>query len=274
MAELLYEVMGVSQAQRCLFSVGGGNSQNTTYCDWAGNSSNLFGCIALKNKQFCILNKQYSREEYEKLTARIREHMDEIPYIDVRKREYRFGEFFPPELSAYSYNESFAFPWYRKTKEQVLAEGWKWQDPHERSYDVTVRPEKLPDHIRDVVDSITQETIGCMHAGTCNEQCATAFRITPEELAFYREMNIALPRICPSCRYAERLKWRNSFHLWQRVCMCMGKQSETSKAHITYANTTPHFHGQNTCSNEFETTYAPEQSEIVYCDSCYKAEFL
>ena len=31
------------------------------------NCSNLFGCVDLKHKQYCILNKQYTKEEYEEL---------------------------------------------------------------------------------------------------------------------------------------------------------------------------------------------------------------
>lgn len=272
MSELLYEIYGVTQSQRCLFSVGGTNSIDTLYCDWAYNSSNLFGCTSLKHKRYCILNKQYSRDEYEKLVAKIRRHMNEMPYVDQKGREYKFGEFFPVELSAYAYNETFSFIWYPKTKEETLKEGWKWQDPQERSYQVTARPEDLPDHIRDVADSILKETVGCMHFGKCNEQCATAFRLTTEELAFYRKMNIALPRLCPNCRYAELRRWRNSFHLWKRKCMCLS--SEALAKEDAYKNTISHFHATDPCPNEFETTYSHDKPEIVYCDQCYKAEFL
>jgi len=33
-----------------------------------------------------------------------------------------------------------------------------------------------------------------------------------------------------------------------------------------------HFHGQEKCTVEFKTTYAPERSEIVYCEKCYQQE--
>ncbi|MFH1193084.1 MAG: hypothetical protein V1656_02080 [Candidatus Jorgensenbacteria bacterium] len=39
-----------------------------------------------------------------------------------------------------------------------------------------------------------------------------------------------------------------------------------------YTNTVPHIHGGGKCPNEFETSYAPERKEIVYCESCYNAE--
>ena len=48
---------------------------NLRYCLQCQNSSNLFGCISLRNKQYCILNKQYTKEEYEVLVPKIIEHM-------------------------------------------------------------------------------------------------------------------------------------------------------------------------------------------------------
>jgi hypothetical protein len=41
------------------------------------NVSHLFGCIGLRNQQYCILNKQYTKEEYEKTVALIIEHMQQ-----------------------------------------------------------------------------------------------------------------------------------------------------------------------------------------------------
>lgn len=258
-SELLYEIFGVTtNASRCLFSAGGENSKNTCYCDWAYASSDLFGCMGLKKKRYCILNKQYTKEEYETLVPKIKKHMDDMPYVDKKGRVYKFGEFFPTELSAYAYNETFGYPWYPKTKQEVLSEGWTWREPYERSYKITLRPEDLSDHIRDVQDSIIQEIIGCGHKGKCSEQCATAFRINKEELAFYRKMNIALPRLCPVCRNAERLRWRNGFSLYHRRCACKRPG---------------HFH-ESPCPNEFETTFSPQKPEIIYCDQCYKAESL
>ncbi|MFA6352822.1 MAG: hypothetical protein WCW90_01080 [Candidatus Paceibacterota bacterium] len=258
-SELLYEVFGITNnAQRCLMSIGGGNSRDTLYCDWVSNSSNIFGSISLKNKKYCILNKQYTKEEYENLLPKIKEQMNQMPYVDKKGRIYKFGEFFPTELSAYAYNEAFGFDWYPKTKEEVLNEGWRWQDQSERSYKITVKYEDLPDHIKDTDDSIIDETISCEHNGLCDQQCITAFRITKEELEFHRNMNIALPRLCTNCRNSELLKWRNGYNLWTKNCMCKSSN---------------HSHNGN-CTNSFETTFPPESLEILYCDQCYKSEFI
>ncbi|MBI4085027.1 MAG: hypothetical protein HY432_00780 [Candidatus Liptonbacteria bacterium] len=274
MSELMYEIFGVTRSQRVFLSAGGGNSQDAAYCNWIENSSMLFGCIRLKNKKYCILNKQYAKEEYENLLPKIKKHMDEMPYMDKKGRVYKYGEFFPTELSAYPFNDSWAFTFSPKTKEEVISEGWKWREPQEHSYKISLEPENLPDHIRDVSDDVLKEIIGCIHKGGCNERCTSAFRLTSEELAFYRKMNVALPRLCPNCRYSQRLQWRNGYNLWRRSCMCEGKQSTNGKSRMSYTNTSVHFHGDGSCPSEFETTFSPEKPEIIYCDQCYKAEFL
>ena len=97
-----------------------------------------------------------------------------------------------------------------------------------------------------------------MHKGDCNEQCTEAFKILPEELQFYKRNNLALPRLCPNCRHYQRLQKRNPLKLWHRSCMC-----EKTK----HAN-----HLDIRCPSEFETSYAPDRPEIVYCEKCYQQE--
>lgn len=233
------------------------------------NSEHLFGCVGLRKKQYCVLNKQYSKEEYERLVSQIIESMRKAPYLDEPGREYRYGEFFPPGFSALTYNDSLAQRWFPLTKADAEIQGYRWRDPDTKQYAITKVPSDLPDHIKDVDESILKETIGCAHEGKCAHQCTTAFRVIPEELAFYRRMNLPLPRLCPNCRHYERLAQRNPLKLWHRKCQCAGAKS----ANGVYANTVAHtHHGDQQCPNEFETSYSPERKEIVYCEACYNAE--
>ena len=109
-------------------------------------------------------------------------------------------------------------------------------------------------------------------AGTCNEQCTTAFKIIKSELDFYRKMNLPLPRLCPNCRHYQRIKQRNPLKLWHRKCMCNGSTSSPNNNSTIhqYNNTVIHTHGNEPCPNEFETTYSPDRPEIVYCEACYQ----
>ncbi len=249
--------------------VNGHDNEYSEFC--SGEPTYLFGCISLRSKvSYCILNKRYSKEEYEKLVPRIIQHINDMPYVDKKGRVYKYGEFFPSELSPFAYNETVAQEYFPLTKEQALEQGYRWKEPEERQYEITKEPEHLPDHIKDVDDSILKETIGCVHQGTCNEQCTTAFRLIPQELEFYRKMNLPLPRLCPNCRHYQRLKQRNPLKFWHRKCTCAGVQSENG----VYKNTAEHSHKSSHCPNEFETSYAPDRPEIVYCEACYNAEIV
>ncbi|MBI3335490.1 MAG: hypothetical protein HY001_03250 [Candidatus Portnoybacteria bacterium] len=301
--ELGYEAVTVS-GYNVLFSLNSYDNFNVSYSIDCSNSENLFGCIGVSKGRYCVLNKQYAKEAYQALVPKIITHMNEMPYIEkksqitnsksqtnsndqnpnmqTKKIVYRYGEFFPIELSPFGYNESVAQENFPLTKEEAGKSGYTWKDPEMYQRATTLIHNQLPDHIKDVPDSILNEVIGCAHASLlrqsassprksalgCNEQCTTAFRIIPAELKFYRKFGLPLPRLCPNCRHYERLKKRNPFTLWHRKCMCQG-QSSASKI---YQNTIEHFHKEKACLNEFKTSYSPQRSEIVYCEQCYLAE--
>ena len=267
--ELSYECIDAGlNSSRFLFGVVLYECHHVQYSYNCHNCHNVFGCIGLRNKEYCILNKQYTKEEYEELVPKIIQHMNETPYIDKLGRIYKYGEFFPSELSPFAYNETIAQEYSPLTKEETEKQGYSWKDPDVRDYKITLKADDLPDHIKDVDDSVLNEIIGCAHQGECREQCTTAFRIIREEFDFYKRANLPLPRLCPNCRHYARLKRQNLIKLWNRKCQCFGLTSENN----IYKNTVTHFHGSDKCSNSFETSYAPERKEIVYCEACYNAE--
>ena len=198
--------------------------------------------------------------------------MNDMPYVDQKGRVYKYGEFFPIELSHTTYNESPAQDYFPLAKAEAVAHGYPWRDETDRNLRITKQASDLPDHIKDTDDSILSEIIGCEHAGKCNERCTLGFRIIPTELQFHRAKNLALPRLCPNCRNYERLSRQNLMRLWKRRCMCEGLQMANSNSRIVYTNKTTHFHGSSPCPNEFETSYAPKRPEMVYCEKCYQAE--
>ena len=282
-SEFNYEGIGIEEVYHNKFCYNTLRSKYMEYCDFCRDCSYCFGCIALNNKSYCILNRQYTKQEYEKLVPKIIQHMHEMPYKDKKGRVYKYGEYFPSEFSPFAYNETIAQEYFPLTKEQAIKQGYTWKDSGKRDYEITIKPQDLPDHIKEVDDSIINEIIECANhsAGVIARSeatkqspapelsnCTTAFKIIPSEFQFYKKMNLPLPRLCPNCRHYQRLEQRNPLKLWHRRCQCAGEKSDNE----IYQNTIKHFHNANHCPNEFETTYAPERKEIVYCEACYLKE--
>jgi hypothetical protein len=247
-SEMVYEsvVVGMDAARVKFSAYLYPSPQDIEYSIACTSSRNLFGCMGLKKKEYCILNKQYTQEEYEKLLPKIIQHMSDMPYTDKHGRVYKYGEFFPPEISPFAYNETINTDMFPLSKDKIEADGLRWANPAERNYQATITAKDIPDDIRDASDDIAKETIGCEHNGACEHNCSTVFRIIPNEFAFYRRMNLPLPRLCFSCRHADRLRYQSMPRLWKRSCA--------------------------KCNAAIQTSYAPDRPEIVYCESCYNAE--
>lgn len=239
------------------------NCENLEYSTLCISSSNLFGCVSLRYKEYCILNKQYSKEDYEKLREKIIKQMDSMPYVDKKGRVYKYGEFFPTEFSPFGYNETTAQEFFPLSESEIKERGYNFTDIelYKGKYTSTIKAENLPDDINDINEDILKEIIEC-------KNCKKPYKIIKQELDFYKKENIALPRFCYDCRYTERFHRRNLPKLYKRKCGCAGEFSENK----IYQNTAKHFHGIEHCLNEFETTYSPERKEIVYCEVCYNSE--
>lgn len=262
-SELMYEVLQTGNACRNVkFSWNcWPAAHDIEYSVHCHSSSYLFGCVGLKKKSYCIFNKQYSKEDYAIFREKIIRHMNEMPYTDKRRCVYRYGEFFPSEFSPLAYNETIAQDFFPLTKEEAIEKGYIWRDPELREYQTTIDAKDLPDHIKDVQDSILKEIIKCF-------SCGKAYRVIQMELDFLRKMSLPMPRFCPNCRHIDRLKLRNQPRFYHRRCQCAGEKSKDSM----YQNAVSHFHASSPCPNEFETSFAPDRKEIVYCEECYNTE--
>jgi len=197
---------------RSLFNVTTWHGTDVMYSYMIHGSSNVFGCVSLKKKKYCVFNKQYTKEEYEKLVAKIIEHM---------QKTGEWGEFFPMRVSLMSYNQTVAQDYVPLTKEQALKLGAKWADePPVQKPDKVF---KVPDSIHDADESICNEILIC-------EKTGKPYKIIPQELRFYKENNIPIPAYCFEARHNDRLRQRNPRRLWDRNCMKCKKPICTSFA--------------------------------------------
>ncbi|OGJ65524.1 hypothetical protein A3A67_04980 [Candidatus Peribacteria bacterium RIFCSPLOWO2_01_FULL_51_18] len=194
--------------------------------------NNLFGCTAIKKNSHCILNKKYSESEYSELVHKI---------VECMRTDGEWGDFFPPEISAFGYNETVAQDYYPLPREEVLKRGWKWRDQVDEPLNVTrvIEASQLPDSIDDIPDDILNWAIRC-------EKTRKPFRLQKAELELYRRLRVPVPRWHFEVRHAARRALRNPRKLWKRNC----------------AN----------CQKPITTSYSPERPEKVVCESCYLKE--
>ena len=237
------------------------NAFNLEYCMYCNSSSYLFGCSGVQKKQYCILNKQYTKEDYEKLRLKIIDHMNKMPYVDKQGRSYPYGEFFPIEFSPLAYNNSILPDHFPLSKEEALAEGFRWEDYSAIEYQTTKDAKDIPDKIEDIQQDILKEILKC-------EKCNRAYRLIKPELQFLKQLKIPAPRWCIDCRHNKRISQRNRAVFYGRKCQCAGQKSENG----VYQNTSSHFHTDNHCPNQFETSYSLDRPEIIYCEQCYQQE--
>lgn len=217
--ELCYEGVVTDDAYMTLSTIWCWKSKNTLYSDNCHSCEHVFGCISLKREKYCILNKQYTKDEYETLVPRIIEHM---------KKYGEFGEFFPIEICPYGYNETIVVDYFPMTKEQVLAKGWNWR---EIGKPLTPATCEIPDHIRDVPEDFSKEILVC-------EGCDKNYKIVAQELGFYKKVGVPIPHHCHMCRYRKRLRRRTADKLYDRNCMKCNSDIQTpyesSRPEIVY----------------------------------------
>ncbi len=237
--ELMYEGLAVA-GFNIKFGYVVARCQNVEYSEVLINCSNCFGCVHVHNQEYCILNKKYSKEEYEHLREKIIEHM---------KKTGEWGSFFPPALAPYGYNETIVSEFYPYSRDEALARGFHWRD--QISFVTgkeTVSAGSLSDTLHDI-DVITRDILACT-------QCKRNYKCIKQELELYQKIGVPIPRECFECRHARRFQARNPRVLYARQCMC---------------EKIGHDHAGR-CAEQFETTYAPERPEFVYCESCYQKE--
>lgn len=220
------------------------NLSDCEYLDSCTGCKNCFGCVGLKKKQYCILNKQYTEEEYETLRQQLIAHMRKTPFRSSGSTEGQVGEygsFFPKTMSSFAYNESIAMEYFPLTKEEALKRGYPWRDEKDEKPDVqrVIAAAKLPETIAEVPDDIVNWAVTSAASGR-------PFRIVKQELTFYRTNHLPIPHLHPEERQDRRTALRPPRRLWKRAC--------------------------SQCGKEVESTFQPSRPERVLCESCYLRE--
>jgi len=215
--------------------------KNCRYCLNTFFSSNCFWCVWLKNKEYCIYNKQYTKQEYNELVPEI---------IAWMIRNNQRWEFFDPQLSYWWYNETMWIDYHPMWKEEALKKWYKRNDyvaPFPK-VEKTVPWEKLPkigckaiqEKKPDFLKKIPNYAIVC-------EVSKKPFRIIKQEIDFYVKHNLPLPTKHPDVRHQERLARKDS-----------------ATMHLIHCDE---------CGEEMLSVHEKEQWKKILCEKCfYKAK--
>ena len=123
------------------------------------------------------------------------------------------------------------------TSKEATEKGYRWKEQDPKDY--RKQTHALPENIADAGDDITNAVLSCTF-------CGKNYKIVPQELQFYREHTVSIPRFCPDCRHMRRLKTKNPLKLREDTC--------------------------RKCGRNVITTF-PEGTEMqIYCDKCYLKE--
>ena len=233
------EIAGWTGGYNQLFSV-----NNLTDCrdllyskDCALGTTDSFGCVSLKKGKHCILNTPYSHQEYETTVLKLIDHM---------RSTGEWWEFFPWDYSPFTYNESSAQVHFPLTKEKVHERDCQWYEApiEQKKSDFVPLPidqydEKIVWYAlaKEHIDQLLSETFVCIQSGK-------SYRILRQELAFYIENHLPIPRLHPSIRSEARLRQTLPIELYARLC--------------------------DECWQAFHTSYAPGRPEKILCEECYR----
>jgi len=97
----------------------------------------------------------------------------------------------------------------------------------------------LPDSASDVNESILKEIIACIG-------CHKKYKIIKTEYSVLKSLNLPIPDLCPKCRDKARFAKLNMPRFYKRNCA--------------------------KCNKDVTTAFAPDRSEIIYCEQCYQQE--
>lgn len=242
-AELIYEcaTCGIDIQRLAFCYQCRDSSSDLFYCWHCDQCASCFGCVGLRHKRYCILNKQYTKEEHGQIVPSIIAHMQKTPLrspagsYEGRAREW--GEFFPLHLAPHPYNRSQAHRYFPLPKEEVLRRGFSWYQKETEHVDDAMYAAVLPDGVPDTDNPIIVKSTFS----------GRPFKITSQEIKRYRKIGVPLPRLTYDERMEERARKLGGIRLYERTCAKTGK---------------PIF-----------TTYPPDSPYTIWDRDIYEREF-
>jgi hypothetical protein len=215
-----YYSVGVTNCHRAFFNLNiVTGCQNVEYCTRCFDCENCFGCVGLKRKKFCLLNKQYSEDDYWKILDDLKcRLLEEGNYGDIPGLRFS-TQHWTSLLDLFEIDEATA-----------LKLGG-------RNFDLTSQgaegPEISPELIRPV-ESIPDrleindfdKVLGQFYF---DPVIGRRFVYLKPELELYQKLKVALPRHHPRGRIMEIYRQLNKPEFVGMVCQSCKKEIRVAK---------------------------------------------
>jgi len=190
-SQLIYGNVSTTESYNCHNTIGCWATNNSCYNEFLQNCDDCMGCISLKRKKFCILNKQYSEEEYYKIKTQIISELGDY-----------YGNPFPFSVATLSYQDSAFRDHFSLSKEEIDKIGWEYGKPKMPQEGNFMSTTNISDDIFEAPNEIN-DTFLC-------EKSKKPFKIIPQEIKLLKTINAPLPRYHHEVRFKKRVVLRKA----------------------------------------------------------------
>ncbi|MFH1253723.1 MAG: hypothetical protein V1664_05365 [Candidatus Uhrbacteria bacterium] len=223
---------GATASTDCYYSVGVTNChhsffnmnivtgcQNVEYCTRCFDCENCFGCVGLKRKKFCLLNKQYSEEEYWKTLDDLKCRMlEEGNYGDIPGMRFS-TQHWTSLLDLFEIDEVTALKLGGRNFDLI---GQGAEGPEIPS-DLICSSDSLPDRLE---PKDFNKVIGQFYF---DPTVGRRFGYLKPELELYQKLKIALPHQHPRARMVEIYRQLNKPEFIGTTCRNCNKEIKVAK---------------------------------------------
>jgi len=167
------------------------NVYNCFYCYLVDSCSYCVWCVWLRNKEYCIFNKQYDKDEWF-------EKVDEL--FHAMEKDWTFGQSIPGKLNPFYFNDTAgSFIDTTFSKDEVAQDGYQWrEDPI-----IVDIPEWM-----ETVDAVSAEEWRLdVQEVILKDISNNIYRIMPLELAFLNKHHLPLPQLHRHMRLKQLFSW-------------------------------------------------------------------
>ncbi len=163
------------------------NCSNVFYCFYTESCSYCFGCIGLKNKQYCIFNKQYDKETWH-------EKVNEL--FHIIDTEWMTWEFFPASVNPFYMNDTVASLIEDLPREEIVEE-WYLRRDEEIAVDIPDWMEVIEVNALWDFESLHESGLvldSSILKKVIKDKEWNVFRVIKMEYDFLKRYNLPLPR--------------------------------------------------------------------------------